>query len=210
MCQHNLRAIGLAMNSYHAAYGSFPPAFIADENGHPIHSWRVLLLPFMGEDVLYKEYCFDEPWNGPHNSALHERLQNPHMFSCYSDREMKEHQTNYVAVVGPKTAMPGARSRKLEELVNGPGQTILIVEVVNSGMIHWMEPRDLNFNEICFGINDPSGKGIGVTHGRSNGEWVWSKGELITNMLMADGSVREFPETTAPRTVHQLLLVENK
>jgi hypothetical protein len=49
-CINNLKQIGLAMHNYHDAHGCFPPAYIPDENGKPMHSWRVLLLPYLELD----------------------------------------------------------------------------------------------------------------------------------------------------------------
>src|SRR5271168_5107175 len=46
-CKNHLKQLALAMHNYHDQYGSFPPAYIADKNGRPMHSWRVLLLPFL-------------------------------------------------------------------------------------------------------------------------------------------------------------------
>src|SRR5262249_42952585 len=69
-CKNNLKQIGLAMFNYHDAYGCFPPAYIADADGRPMHSWRVLLLPFLDEAARYRKYRFDEPWDGPNNSEL--------------------------------------------------------------------------------------------------------------------------------------------
>lgn len=126
-CKTNLRAIGLAMRHYHTKYGTFPPAYVANSDGRPIHSWRVLLLPFMGQQALYDAYCFDEPWDGPHNSTLHDRLKsNPYL--CLSAWPQPRNMANYVAGVGPSSAMPGANSRKLDELPNGGSNTLLIVE----------------------------------------------------------------------------------
>ena len=70
VCAQNLKQIGLAMHAYHQKYGSFPPAYIAGKDGKPKHSWRLLILPFLDQEDLYREYRFDEPWNGPHNSQL--------------------------------------------------------------------------------------------------------------------------------------------
>lgn len=205
-CKSHLHKIGMAMRSYHTAYGSFPPAYVADENGRPAHSWRVLLLPFMDEDATYKEYRFDEPWNGPGNSELRDRpKQRP--FVCLSAWDQLKNDTNYVAVVGSESAMPGARPRQLGEFQNAGANTILIVEVLNSG-IHWMEPRDLSFDEMCFGVNDPSGKGIASRHSDYPGSL--SNGTVgIAHVLFADGTVRQVPENTPPREIYRLLRIDN-
>lgn len=70
-----------------------------------------------------------------------------------------------------------------------------------------MEPQDLNFDEMCFGINDPSGRGIASAHSGYKGGWSWKKFVPLAHVLLADGSVREMPETTPPRTIHKLLLI---
>src|SRR5579864_1434043 len=57
-CKNNLKYIGQALHNYHDTFGSFPPAYIADSNGRPMHSWRVLLLPFFDQAraTLYAKY----------------------------------------------------------------------------------------------------------------------------------------------------------
>ena len=37
------KQLGLALLAYERAYGSFPPAYVADANGKPLYSWRVLI-----------------------------------------------------------------------------------------------------------------------------------------------------------------------
>lgn len=204
-CKINLRAIRLALQSYHVKFGSYPPAFIADESGRPMHSWRMLILPFLGQQALYDEYRFDEPWDGPHNSALHDRLQS-HPFFCNSAIEVSHpNRANYVAVVGPGTAMPGGNSRTADELRNRASSTIMIVEALDCGT-HWMEPKDLQFDEMCFGINDPSARGISSAHWEQKGAWSWTKPVPMAHVLLADGQVQDVPETTPPRIIQGLLL----
>ena len=70
MCTNNLKHIGLALLNYNDIFGCFPPAYTTDANGKPMHSWRVLILPFIEQQTLYKRYRFDEPWDGPNNSLL--------------------------------------------------------------------------------------------------------------------------------------------
>src|SRR5579871_332674 len=59
-CQNNLMHLGLAVHDYHSANGHFPPAYVLGKDGKPWHSWRVLLLPYLHRDDLYKRYHFDE------------------------------------------------------------------------------------------------------------------------------------------------------
>jgi hypothetical protein len=64
--------------------------------------------------------------------------------------------TNYLAVVGKGTMWPGAEARKRDDLEGSTSETILIVE--NNGLgVHWMEPRDLRFETMNFGIDTPDG-----------------------------------------------------
>src|SRR4051794_16882060 len=55
-CQNNLKQLALAIHLYHDDLGCFPPPYIADSRGNPMHSWRVLLLPYMEQQALYNRY----------------------------------------------------------------------------------------------------------------------------------------------------------
>ena len=45
-CIGELKIHGICMWNYHDIKRSFPPAYLADVNGQPAQSWRLLLLPF--------------------------------------------------------------------------------------------------------------------------------------------------------------------
>jgi hypothetical protein len=68
-----LKGIGLALHTYHDLNGRLPPAVVTDKDGRPLYSWRVLLLPYLEEETLYKQFHLDEAWDGPNNKALLER-----------------------------------------------------------------------------------------------------------------------------------------
>jgi hypothetical protein len=159
-CTCNLCQIKLALLNYHEVYGSFPPAYVADANGKRMHSWRVLILPFMSLDSLYASYRMDEPWDGPNNRKLIE--QRPHILQCPS-RLPSPGLTSYVVIVGPNTAFPGSKTTKLGDIHDGPSGTILVAEVSNVD-IAWTEPRDLDAETMSWAIDDPKRPSISSPH----------------------------------------------
>ena len=191
-CANNLAQIEKALFQYHEKHGCFPPAYIADKNGRPMHSWRVLILPFLDQEALYKQYHFDEPWDGPNNRKLHS-IPMP-IYRCPSDGPVSQTMSSYVAVVGAGTAWPGATSAKLADFSDGANQTIMLVEMVNSG-IHWMEPKDLDFAKMPMAINAKSGKGISGEHARG------------ANVAFADGHIEFLKDDTSPALLRALLTI---
>ena len=176
-CKINLKQFVLALHDYHDTYGCFPPAYIADKDGLPMHSWRTLILPFVEFKPIYRDYRFDEPWNGPHNRELAALKLN--LFQCPEVKHANS-ETNYLVVVGPKTVFPGSKCVKLSEITGGTGgtkETILIVEVDNSG-IQWAEPRDLSYAEAVRGINPKLGIGISSHHKPGGAQCAFANGTV--------------------------------
>lgn len=193
-CKNHLKQIGLALHNYHEKYGSFPPAYIADAQGRPMHSWRVLILPFFGQQELYDQYRFDEPWDGPHNSEL--AKQPLIAFNCGTENRNHKRAatttTSYVAVVGPETAWPGERPMTLNEITDGTADTLLVVETTNSG-IHWIEPRDLHISQMAKTINSPAEQGISSSHPGG------------AHALKCDGAARFLSDTLPAEQIRALL-----
>jgi len=178
---HGGGQIQLALEGYAEEHGAYPPAYVLGSDGKPAHSWRALILPSI-DAKLAREYSFDEPWNGPNNSKLANRM--PAMFRCPSDLDAKEGTTNYVVVVGDQTMWPGAVGRKLSA-TNGI-DTILLVEVKDLN-INWLEPRDLEFDSMNFQVNSPSGNCIGSHHPAGALVWIAGGGRP----LLRDGTPQE-------------------
>ncbi len=198
MCSNNLRQIALALHNYHDVYKSFPPAYVANAGGKPMHSWRVLILPFLEQKPLYDLYRFDEPWDGPTNRQL--AAHTLKLFECPANENQLTGQTSYVAVVGPGTAWPGATCVTLSDITDGTDNTLLVVEVHNSG-IHWMEPRDLDVSQMPLTINAKSGA-AGTNLGISSGH------PRVAQAARADGSVFAILEDdTPPATIRAMLTI---
>jgi type II secretory pathway pseudopilin PulG len=153
--QINLRQIAIALHNYHDVYGTFPPAYECDAAGTPVHSWRVLIAPFMEQLPLYQRYNFGEAWNGPNNSKL--STGTPIPFRSPFDTRSRPGETSYVAIVGPGTMWPGQKSQNINGITDGTSNTIMVVELLNSG-IHWMEPRDIAARDFVTAWRDPKHK----------------------------------------------------
>lgn len=153
-CLNNLRQISLAMQNYATARMRFPPAYIADETGKPIHSWRVLLLPYLDQEELYKKYSFDEPWDGPNNFKLHDEILS--VYQCpKASRGGHGRNSNYMLITGKGTAFDGPSKISAKDVDDGLSNTLMVVEVANSDT-HWMDPVDLPIEEALARLTDPA------------------------------------------------------
>lgn len=144
----------MAVANYHDTNGHYPPPFVRGPDGRPWHSWRVLVLPFIEQHELHKQYRFDEPWDGPNNRQLADRM--PRIFRFHSSKSDGNTTTNYLAVVGEETVWHPTKRVTTGEMTDGLSTTILIVENRGAG-IHWMEPRDLTFADLDPTVNSPAG-----------------------------------------------------
>jgi Protein of unknown function (DUF1559) len=181
----------LAVANYHETYDCFPPAYVADRDGKPMHSWRVLILPYLEQRDLYRAYNFDEPWNGPNNRKLASRIGNIYLRSGLESDLIQT--TSFVAVVGPRTMWPGSKPKSRQDLGDRTHETLMVVEVPD-GQILWMEPRDLEFDSMSFRINDGSGRGLGSRLGGAR-------------VVSADGTVRTLPDDFDANKLRAMLRV---
>ena len=162
-CGSNLTRIGQALQLYHQTFGSYPPAITTDAAGKPMHSWRVLILPYCGESNLYQQYVFTEPWDSPRNLAVARRI--PEIFACPADPDAKsQRETSYMVVYGPGTAFPGHnKSTSMQDLTDGLMSTALVFES-SAKAVSWTKPEDLDATRISFLVNDGSKYGLGSGH----------------------------------------------
>lgn len=189
-CHNHLKQLSYAILEYEFKHGSLPPAFVNGKDGKPAHSWRVLILPYLGHQDLFDAYHFDEPWDGPNNIKLVEKM--PDVFACPGRSNRPKGKTDYVAVVGSQTAWPGSRSRRLQSIADGTSNTLQLTELANSD-ITWTEPRDLRIGDLT----PPDADGIGPAFD--------SHHEKVVNVTFCDGSAHALQKTLARRTLHALL-----
>jgi hypothetical protein len=134
----NLRAIAQAMAAYHQNERHFPAAAIYDGD-KPLLSWRVALLPYLGQGELFKQFHLQEPWDSPRNKALAAKVP-----SVYQTPGVTaEGKTCYVVPAGLGTIF-GGRDGMAETLIgDGKENTLLLVEA--DAPVVWTQPEDLHY-----------------------------------------------------------------
>jgi hypothetical protein len=115
-----------------------------------MHSWRVLILPYLDAVGAYEQYDMGQTWDSKTNRTIEAIGET--LFACpashnESGSSLNSTTTSFVAVTGHETAWPNRGTFAREEILDAPSGTILFVETANSG-IHWMEPRDLDIDEF--------------------------------------------------------------
>lgn len=143
-CVGHLKQIMLALHNYHEQNGSFPPSFLADATGRPAHSWRILILPYLGEPNIrtYNSYNFSEPWDGPNNRALAASIPSTYVCPNHPDARATI-ATSYVAVTGAGTIFPSGKTTKFDEITRSKSETLMLVET-SGGTTNWLQPDDLD------------------------------------------------------------------
>jgi hypothetical protein len=141
----NLKQISLAMNSYaeNNSDHRLPPSALRDQDSRPLLSWRVLLLPYIGEEDLYRQFHLDEPWDSPHNLTLL-----PKMPRTYAVRgptvDRPPGTTFYQVFTGPDAAFETTTGARLPNDFSKPSATILVVEAGTA--VPWTKPQDIEYD----------------------------------------------------------------
>ncbi len=147
-CKNNLKQIGLALHNYHDTYNAFPPAYIVDADGKRLHSWRTLILPFLDQASLYETFDLSKPWDDPANAkAFATRIG---AYQCPSSK-LSETNTTYLAIVTSNSCLRPTEGRQLREISDGPGNTMMVIEVPVEHAVHWMSPLDAD-EDLVLGI----------------------------------------------------------
>jgi len=212
---NNLKQIGLAFHNYQSEKGCFPaPVLYGGRSGKVPYSWRVAILPYLAEQELYKRYNFDEPWDGPNNRKLQDKMPAIYGYPGPDGSPLSQSHSAYFVLTGEGTALsptaatvgqgaagfaaPGApggavpppvrvkpAGPTLMDITDGTSYTILVVEAKRD--IPWTKPEDIPFN--------PNGALPELGGFSPNG----------FNVSFADGAVR-FISTSIDKTVLKALI----
>jgi uncharacterized protein DUF1559 len=133
----NLGEIGRALRRFEKDQGRFPAPYVTDAHGHPLLSWRVLLLPYLGHKDLFDSFRLQEAWSSEHNLRLLHRMPaefgHPKLTQAESDSGL-----TLFRGVGTGGSRFGSVAPVREEYLRRP---LLVVEVREP--VIWTKPEEL-------------------------------------------------------------------
>ena len=144
-CSNNLKRIALALRNYHSEFGSLPPAYTVDATGNRLHSWRVLILPYLEEQSLYDSTDRTKPWDDPVNVEAGARM--PSIYRC-PDNAIESNRTTYQVIVAPDSCFPFADGRRFSEIADGLSDTVMVMETSPAEAVHWISPYDTDMEFV--------------------------------------------------------------
>ncbi|MBW3600703.1 MAG: DUF1559 domain-containing protein, partial [Planctomycetes bacterium] len=181
-----LKQLAIAMHNFHDTHRRFPAAVNIGPDGETRHSWRVALLPYLGEEArrIYDQYNQGEPWDSPQNQALIERM--PDVFR-HPLSPVDSTSSSYYVLTGPHTIFNG-EGHRMAAIVDGTANTILIAEAQRN--VPWTNPEDIS---VAPGTPLPELGGFTPAG---------------YNVVAADGSAHFLPHTL-DKTMLRRLIVRN-
>jgi hypothetical protein len=145
MSTNNLKQIGLAFHNYLSSANRFPAAVNRGGKDKSIpYSWRVAILPYIEQQELYNQYNFDEPWDGPNNRKLIDKMPAIYAYPGPDGKPSSRSNTSYFVFTGPSTAVGAGDESLISRITDGTSNTILVVEANRE--IPWTKPEDIPFN----------------------------------------------------------------
>ena len=141
LSQANLKKIGIGFHNFHDANLSLPIDLVTGD-GKPLLSWRVVILPHVGEEELYKQFKLNQPWNSDHNKKLISRM--PRVYAPIRVK-VKEGETFYQVFTGKDAVFMPGKLRRIHTIADGTSNTGLVFEAGEP--VIWTRPADLPFDE---------------------------------------------------------------
>jgi hypothetical protein len=129
----NMKQILLGQANYQTMRRK-PAADIVDQNGKPLLSWRVAILPYMEHRSLFEEFHLDEPWDSEYNIKLLSRMPKPYLHP-------KDKPSSTFASYFRPTSDAAAGSPDSPTVDDGGVKRIILVEARRE--IPWTKPEDI-------------------------------------------------------------------
>jgi hypothetical protein len=137
---NNIKQIALSVHNYADTFGGKLPQNVVKDD-KPLLSWRVLLLPYLEQEALYKQFKLDEPWDSPNNLKLLEKI--PAVYESPRVKTKKGY-TVYQGFRGNGAVIGSGLG--IAQIADGTSNTILCVDATRAAP--WTKPTDIPFDPM--------------------------------------------------------------
>ena len=139
---NGMKQLLLGLLVHEQAQRSFPAHASYSDDGQPLLSWRVHILPYLAEQSLYDQFRLDEPWDSEHNKALIPKMP-AILLDPSSGLTPAEGRTHFLGVQGEGMLFDGsAAGRKIRDIRDGTAKTLALVQVNDERAAIWTQPDD--------------------------------------------------------------------
>lgn len=194
IAENNLKQIGLALDIYPLATGTYPapfahgefrrepPRVTEAEVGNRL-SWRVTILPYLEYGGLHQRMELDESWDSQQNKPYATVV-----VPQYTDGATRaDPDTRYRVFYGPGTAFPLDKLLKAEDVTDGTSNTIFVAE--SGQKVTWTRFAEMKY--------DPANPPSPANMGRPN--------QTTFQVVQGDASVRSIRKTMDPQVFKALI-----
>jgi hypothetical protein len=181
---NKLKELGLALHNFESAYRRLPSTGGEGPGQQVKLSWRVQLLPFIGDPKLaqlYQQFQLNEPWDSETNIKLLDQM--PSIYR-YSKAKAPEGHTVIQMPLGPGLISEPKAMMKFGNVTDGLSNTILFTVSTDEAAVPWTKPDDFNPLENLQLLR------------RENGSIL---------ACMADGAINLIPDNTGEARLKALL-----
>lgn len=179
-CMQNTEKIAKALNAYARDYGTYPPPTTFAADGKAMHSWRVLILPYLGYQSLYNKYDMNQAWDSVGNQSL--VFEMPSEYRSPASVIVGGAEPHYFLVTGPGTLFPKTGPLGSKDVTDSAAKTLLVVQsdVGPLSSTQWIEPGDFDITNLTLTI----GVDLGGSHeGGMTAATVDGRGHFLRDSL---------------------------
>ncbi len=135
-----LSRVAIAIHNFEDAFRQSPCTLTTSTGNASGLSWRVHLLPFLDQKLLYEKFALDEPWDSKTNMAAATMM--PEIYGATPNARGKAD----ICVVAGEGSLLSVK-RWMGECTDSLNNTMMLVQVGDAARVPWTKPDDVEVSQ---------------------------------------------------------------